>query len=256
MLNFNNEPGTFLAQKSGGAIQQSVSFLKKLLVVTLFCALSFMLSAPSLVQAEDLQQGTPAEQPSTNVQPVNTADPAELITSAASENQAPAKANTQAGDGLEIGPELIGQPVRQINVKAPTVNPVLYDATTISGGNLAKAKVGKELVIATVHVTLKGEDGTVKADLSVTPKSGTKWKVDLPQGVKVAKGDTVTVYQQIGEDKSLEVTENAQPSKASTVTLTMPTGEIWIEQYVANIVNADEKTEAIDLLKKSKSNYS
>ena len=251
MLNFNNEPGTFLAQKSGGAIQQSVSFLKKLLVVTLFCALSFMLSAPSLVQAEDLQQGTPAEQPSTNVQPVNTADPAELITSAASENQAPAKANTQAGDGLEIGPELIGQPVRQINVKAPTVNPVLYDATTISGGNLAKAKVGKELVIATVHVTLKGEDGTVKADLSVTPKSGTKWKVDLPQGVKVAKGDTVTVYQQIGEDKSLEVTENAQPSKASTVTLTMPTGEIWIEQYVANIVNADEKTEAIDLLKKA-----
>lgn len=93
-------------------------------------------------------------------------------------------------------------------------------------------------------------DGTVKANRSVTPKSGTKWKVDLPKGVKVAKGDTVTVYQQIGEDKSPEVTKNAQPSKASTVTLTMPTGEIWVEQYVANIVNADEKDEAIDLLKK------
>ena len=136
-------------------------------------------------------------------------------------------------------------------VKAPSVNPVLYDATTISGDKVAKARVNKQNVIATVHVTLKGEDGTVKATLSVTPTSGTKWKVDLPEGVKVAKGDTVTVYQQIGEDKSTEVTKTAQPPKASTVTLTMPTDEIWIEQYVANIVNADEKAEAIDLLKKA-----
>lgn len=144
----------------------------------------------------------------------------------------------------------------KIDVKEPTVNPVFYDATTISGGNLAKARIkvdGKnKTVIATVHVTLKGEGGTVKADdLTVTPTSGTKWSVKLPEGKKVEKGDTVTVYQQIGEDKSPEVTKNAQPSKASTVTLTMPKGEIWIEQYVANIVNADEKAEAIDLLKKA-----
>ncbi len=136
-------------------------------------------------------------------------------------------------------------------VKAPTVNPVFYDATTISGGNLAKARINKKLVIATVHVSLKDSSGTEKANLSVTPTSGTTWKVDLPGGKKVAKGDTVTVYQQIGEDKSTEVTANAQASKASTVTLTMPTGEIWVEQYVANIVNADEKAEAIDLLKKA-----
>ena len=154
-------------------------------------------------------------------------------------------------DGLEISDELKPEAVRQIKVKLPTVNPVLYDYTTISGANLAKARVNKKIVIATVHVTLKGEDGTEKANLSVTPKSGTTWKVDLPEGVKVAKGDTVTVYQQIGEDKSREVTKDAQPSKASTVTLTMPSGEIWIEQYVSNIVNADEKNEAIDLLKKA-----
>lgn len=136
-------------------------------------------------------------------------------------------------------------------VKAPTVNAVLYDATTISGANLAKTKVNKKTVIATVHVTLKGEDGNVKATLSDNPTSGTTWSVNLPEGVKVAKGDTVTVYQQIGDDKSSEVTATAQASKASTVTLTMPTGEIWIEEYVANIVNADEKAEAIDLLKKA-----
>ena len=157
--------------------------------------------------------------------------------------------STKSGHSeLDISDVNIPDPVGG-KIKAPTIDPVLYDATTISGGNLAKDRINNQLVIATVHVTLKGEDGKVKAILSVTPERGTTWKVDLPKDVKVAKGDKVTVYQQIGEDKSPEVTKNAEPSKASTVTLTMPSGEIWIEQYVANIVNADEKAEAIDLLK-------
>ena len=139
--------------------------------------------------------------------------------------------------------------VMAATVKAPTVNPVFYDATTISGANLAKAKVNKETVIATVHVTLKGEDGKVKATLTDNPTSGTTWKVDLPGGVKVEKGDTVTVYQQIGEDKSPEVTKTAQQSKASSVTLTMPSGEIWIEQPSSNQVNEDEQAEAVEMLK-------
>lgn len=136
---------------------------------------------------------------------------------------------------------------RAVSVKAPTINPVFYDTTTISGGNLAKAKINKKNVIATVHVSLKDSSGTEKANLSVTPIRGTTWKVDLPGGVKVAEGDTVTVYQQIDQDKSPEVTANAQPSKASTVTLTMPTGEIWIEQTSSNIVNADEQAEAVKM---------
>ena len=138
-----------------------------------------------------------------------------------------------------------------INVKKPTVNPVFYDATTISGGNLAKYrdKVTREITIATVHVTLKGKDGTVKATLSDNPTKGTTWSVTLPAGKKVEEGDTVTVYQQIGEDKSPEVTATAKPSKASTVTLTMPTGEIWIEQTSSSIVNADEQAEAVKMLK-------
>ncbi|WP_083553250.1 S-layer homology domain-containing protein [Urinicoccus massiliensis] len=136
-------------------------------------------------------------------------------------------------------------------VKKPTINPVFYDATTISGANLAKAHVKvdgkKKTVIATVHVTLKGEGGTVKATLSDNPTKGTTWKVDLPEGVKVAKGDKVTVYQQIGEDKSPEVNVTAQASKASSVTLKMPSGEIWIEQTSSNIVNADEQAEAVEM---------
>ena len=160
--------------------------------------------------------------------------------------------STKSGDSeLDISDVNIPDPVGKIDVKTPTVNPVLIDATTISGANLAKARVGKNNVIATVHVTLKDKNSKVKAELSVTPTSGTTWSVNLPQGKKVEEGDTVTVYQQIGEDKSTEVTEKAQPSKASTVTLTMPSGEIWVEQYVANILNDDEKAEAIDLLKKA-----
>lgn len=201
------------------------------------------LNQPQQVQEENQPADNGVEDPDTNHAPV----PLE-------KDETPQEGlnglETQDADKLQLGPELVGQPVTAA-VKKPTVNPLLYDDTTISGGNLAKARVNKKLVIATVHVTLKGEDGTVKATLEDTPTSGTTWKVKLPKGVKVAKGDTVTVYQQIGEDKSEEVSANAQPSKASSVTLTMPSGEIWIEQYVANIVNKDEKAEAIDLLKKA-----
>ena len=138
-----------------------------------------------------------------------------------------------------------------IEVKAPTVKPVFYDATTISGGNLAKYrdKAKKKTFIATVHVTLKGKDGTVKATLSDSPTSGTTWSVKLPEGKKVEEGDKITVYQQIGDDKSTEVNVTAKAPKASTVTLTMPTGEIWIEQTSSNIVNEDEQAEAVKMLK-------
>ncbi len=254
MLMFNNEPGTFLTEGFGGAVHKSANFLKRAVLITLFSALGFMLSAPSLVQAEVLQEGTPAEQPSTNVQPVNTAAPAELIASSVPENQAPAKANTQTGDGLEIGPEIIGPPVRQSTLLAPTINDVFIGNTSISGGNLVRDRVGGKVVRATVYVTLKAKDGTVKATVSVTPTSGTTWTVNLPAGVEVAEGDTVTAYQELNGNKS-PVTDPVE-SKLSLAgqnkdKLNMPSGEIWIEQYVANIVNADEKAEAIDLLKKA-----
>ena len=249
MLMFNNEPGTFLTEGSGGAVRKSANFLKRAVLITLFSALGFMLSAPSLVQAEDLQQGTPAEQPSTSVQPVNTADPAELKTSAVTENKPDAKANTQADDGMEIGPEIIGQGVGEGNIEAPTINNVFYKAKTISGKKLHRERVNGKVLRATVHVTLKDKDGTVKATVSVTPKTGSTWSVELPAGVEVAEGDTVTAYQELNNVKSPEVTADAEPSKADQIKLTMPEGEIWIEQTVANIVNDEEKAEAAAMLK-------
>ena len=88
---------------------------------------------------------------------------------------------------LDLGGEIVGDPVGEIKVKAPRIDNVFIGDKTISGGNLAKDRVNKKLVIATVHVTLKGEDGTVKATLSVTPTKGTTWSVDLPEGKKLKK---------------------------------------------------------------------
>ena len=137
------------------------------------------------------------------------------------------------------------------DIPAPTINKVFYGATAISGGNLHRDKVGGKPVRATVHVTLKDSSGNERANVFVTPKRGTTWTVNLPDGVEVAEGDKVIVYQELGEKKSSEVTADAQPSKASLVTLTMPSGEIWIEQTSSNIVNADEQAEAVQKLKET-----
>ncbi|KXB35363.1 phage minor structural protein, partial [Atopobium deltae] len=191
------------------------------------------MSGAPITYAKNLQDGPQSE---TQVVPSAKEEPSSI------------KSNEEQGDGLEIGPEIVGQPVGAA-IPAPTINKVFCDATTISGGKVHKAKVNKKTVIATVHVTLKAKDGTVKATLSDTPKRGKTWKVDLPAGTKVEEGDTVTVYQQLGEDKSPEVTANAEPSIAGQTTLTMPSGEIWIEHTNSNQVNEDEKAEATELLK-------
>ena len=157
------------------------------------------------------------------------------------------------GDGLEIGPEIIDQPVRQSTLPAPTIGKVFYDATTISGANVQRKRVGKKTVRSTVYVTLKDKNGNEKATVSVTPKSGTSWTVNLPGGVTVAAGDTVTAYQTLDGATSDVVTANAQPSKAleNKDKLKMPSGEIWIEHTNSNQVSDDEQAEAIEMLKKA-----
>ena len=139
--------------------------------------------------------------------------------------------------------------VPQSDIQAPTINDVFIGDKTISGAKLHRGRIGGKQARGTVHVTLKGKDGVEKAKVSVTPRSGTTWSVKLPEGVKVEEGDTVTAYQEFDGQKSTVATANAKPSKASTVTLKMPTGEIWIEQTSSNIVNEDEKAEAVKMLK-------
>ena len=155
---------------------------------------------------------------------------------------------TQSADGLEIGPEIVGDPVTAA-IPAPTINKVFYDATTISGAGVHRARVSGKTVRGTIHVTLKNGD-TVKASSVINP-TGTTWTYKLPEGVSIAEGDVVTAYQEFDGQSSPKVTANAEPSIANKTTLTMPTGEIWIEQTSSNIVNKDEQAEAFELLKKA-----
>ena len=139
--------------------------------------------------------------------------------------------------------------VQAAGIEEPTINKVFYDATSISGGKLHRGTIGGKQARGTIHVTLKDSSGNEKAKVSVTPKSGTTWKVDLPAGVTIAEGDTVTAYQEFDGSNSESVTANAEPSLAYNHKndLQMPTGEIWIEHPDANLVNKDEQAEAIQM---------
>ena len=236
-----------LATKAENKEKKPIYATRKLSIGLVSCMLGLVMATPMVfAEGEGTKATQTVEENTEQVGGTKDQNPETKETPVIIENDNLAQVDNEGG--LEIGPEIASDRVTAA-VKAPSVNDVLYDATTISGANLAKAKVNKEIVIATVHVTLKGKDGRVKATLSDSPTKGTKWKVDLPAGVKVEEGDTVTVYQQIGEDKSPEVTKTAQAPKASSVTLKMPTGEIWIEQTSSNIVNDDEQAEAVQKLK-------
>lgn len=142
--------------------------------------------------------------------------------------------------------------VKAAGVPAPTINKVFYGATTISGAGVHRAKVGNKIVRGTIHVTLK-RGGTIKHEASFTPKSGTSWSISLPEKVKVEPGDIITAYQEFNGSNSEIVTTNAEPSMAlkHKTDLRMPSGEIWVEQTNANLVNEDEHAEAIEMLKKA-----
>lgn len=137
------------------------------------------------------------------------------------------------------------------DIPAPTIKDVFYGAKTISGGNLHRVRVNKKTERATVHVKLTDRDGGIKANVSVTPTSGSTWTVNLPERVEVAQGDKVTVYQEYNGKKSPEATADAKPSLSFKYknTLKMPEGEIWIEDTSSNLLSDDEKAEAIQKLK-------
>lgn len=234
MRNPKGVPGSFIAL-AGRALLKPAHVFRKFLIVTLACALGFTLSTPSLAQAEDLQMSSQADEQSVSPAPVSTPE---------------VETDTQSGDGLELGPEIVDQPVRQSTVDTPTIFPVFVDATTISGGKLQRGRVDGKTVRGTVCVTLKDKNGNEKATVSVTPTSGSTWKVNLPAGVTVAEGDTVTAYQTFNGATSAVATAKAQSSMAveNKDKLKMPVGEIWIEHPDANLVNKDEQAEALEML--------
>ena len=138
-------------------------------------------------------------------------------------------------------------------VKKPIIKPVSIGATKVTGGNLeGKNKRERFNANCIIHVTVKDVDGREieTSTVSIAPKGGSTWEVQLQNELK--KGYTVYAKQEFNGEFSDEASVTVKKLLADEYNdkLTMPTGEIWVEQYVANILNDDEKAEALDLLKK------
>ncbi len=237
MLKFKNELCSFLAANPGEVVRRFANFLKRLVAIVLVCALGFTLSTPSLAHAEDLQISSQADTQSVNPTLENTPG---------------VEATSQSGDGLEIGPEIIGQPVRA--VRKPTVNDVFAGNKTVSG----KITIGfnqrkQKKLDVTIHVTVNRQAGGTEEKTAIVPYtiSSPDWTVTLAS--ELVAGDTVTVKQEFeGEFSEGVVLEIKKAlSDQHKADLKMPTGEIWIEQTGANIVNAEEQAEALRLVKEA-----
>ena len=236
MRNLKGVPGSFVTL-AGRALLKPAHILRKFLVVTLACALGFTLSTPSLAQAEDLQMSSQADEQSVSPAPVSTPE---------------VETDTQLGDGLEIGPEIIGQPVGA--VKKPTVDNVSAGDKTVSGKLTIGAGQRKARKLdVTIHVTVNRQAGGTEEKTVTISYTNRKadWSVALDSGL--VAGDKVTVKQEAGGDISegvvLEVKKGLNDQHKDE--LKMPSGEIWIEQTVANIVNAEEQAEALRLVKEA-----
>ena len=138
--------------------------------------------------------------------------------------------------------------------KAPGQERASITVTFYTAGNAIKAgvdKIGlrsKELkkgyrIVVYVNNFKRGELTLTKNDSrpSVTLESKLKAgdlveaEVYDDQGIKVGDTGSYTVPNSKADEYKTKIK--------------MPTGEIWIEQYVANIVSEEEKSEALDLLK-------
>ena len=99
-------------------------------------------------------------------------------------------------------------------------------------------------------------NGKVKG--SYTQEERVKGSVIITISEALKEGDKVKAILKGSDDVQIAETSEAtakkkEPKKAEKYkdTLKMPTGDFWLEQYVSNIVNEEEKEEALDLIKKA-----
>lgn len=131
--------------------------------------------------------------------------------------------NIKDADKLEA--EMTEINVRGLGMEAGQIIEVLVNGEV--KGTFTQGKRVKSSVIITISEALK-EGDKVKAILKGS------------DGVQIAETEEATVKKR--KPKKAEIYKD---------TLKMPEGEIWIEQYVANIVSDEEKAEALELLKKA-----
>lgn len=95
----------------------------------------------------------------------------------------------------------------------PTINPVYYGVTTISGGGVYRgeftgASRGK------VYATLLNKEGKEKTSvMSDSLTEGINWLINLPDGIIVEEGDKVRYYQRHSKFTSTTLTQDAEQKK-------------------------------------------
>ena len=206
-------------------------------------------STPVVEETEAPADEIPEDEKSGNEIPDDQIKPLEEGEKSEEEKTIEENTDESENDGLEISDEVKPEALGAGEIEAPTITKAFIGTSTISGGNLHRGKINGKNARGTIHVTLKDSSGNEKATVSVTPKSGKTWTVNLTGGVTIAEGDTITAYQEFDGQSSPVTTANAMESlaKQNKDKLKMPTGQIWIEQTSSNIVNADEQAEAVEL---------
>lgn len=112
-------------------------------------------------------------------------------------------------NGLDIGPELIDQPVRA--AQKPSVNPVGAGDETISGKlTMGANQRRKRKIDFTIYVTVNRKAGGTEEKTLNIPYTIKKqyWSINLDS--ELEEGDKVTVKQEYGGDISEGVTFEVQ----------------------------------------------
>ena len=140
-----------------------------------------------------------------------------------------------------------------VKAQKPTITSAAAGSKEVKGeGLLGRGKRNKLNITTTIYVTVKnGETVVETASTTIQPKdrASSGWTVTLQNDL--VAGQTVYVKQKCNDDTSEEVSAVVKETLASKHKddLKMPSGDFYLEQYVANIVNEDEKAEAIRMLK-------
>ncbi len=135
----------------------------------------------------------------------------------------------------------------------PKINsPVAAGSKEVKGTGLLGANRRKsQNITTTIYVTVKNGEKVIEEANTVieSTNKAREWVVKLQN--ELVAGYTVYVKQQCNTDMSDEVSAKVIETLASKHKndLTMPSGDFYLEQFSSNIINDDEKAEALEILK-------
>lgn len=135
----------------------------------------------------------------------------------------------------------------------PTITSAVAGSKEVKGGGLLGANRRKyDNITTTVYITVKNGNAIVEqASTKIEPKDRARdgWTVTLQNALEA--GQTVYVKQKCNDDISDEVSATVKETMASKhkKDLTMPTGDLYLEDTTAALVSKDEAKELLEMVK-------